>query len=63
MKIYCNNCDWLYEDLINRITKEADIKKFDGQLNQFLREAFAKLGWEFGVTAFDIKKCPNCKAA
>lgn len=63
IKIYCNQCDWLYLELITELSIIANIKNFDGKLNQFLREVFINLGWEFGVTAFDIKKCPNCRAA
>lgn len=51
----------LREDAIWETELPKTVKKgFDGKLTEDIRKAFKAVGWEFGLTLYNIRHCPGC---
>ena len=65
--IKCSRCgaSWDMDYLRCNLVQETDLPRilqlvFRGRLLRGYREAFRRLGWEFGRTIYRIRKCPAC---
>jgi len=67
MDVKCRSCGepWDTYHLRHDEVYETDLpnpESFDGsRLSTIERDAFKKVGWTFGSTVLNVKRCPCCK--